>query len=52
MSKPDQPNPSAAGFILAFAILAGAVIGKIAPHPTARGVAVLYWLRDRRRTGR
>ena len=61
MRKPDQPNPSAAGFLLAFAILAGAIIGMIARQPSAGVVggaatgivvAVLYWLRDRRRAGR
>lgn len=61
MSTPDQPNPSAAGVLLAIAILGGAIIGMILREPSAGVVggaaigivvALLYWLRDRRRTGR
>jgi hypothetical protein len=61
MSNPDQSNPSAAGVLLAIAILAGAIIGMIAREPSAGVVggaaigilaALLYWLRDRRRIGR
>ncbi|MDO6416358.1 hypothetical protein Q4F19_18375 [Sphingomonas sp. BIUV-7] len=60
MSTPQTPNPSAAGVLLAIAILGGAVIGMIARQPSAGvvgGVAVgvvaalLFWWRDRKRTG-
>ncbi|PZU10913.1 hypothetical protein [Sphingomonas sp.] len=61
MSDKQQPEPAAAGILLAIAILAGATIGMIAREPSAGVVggvvvgalaAVLFWLRDRRRAGR
>jgi hypothetical protein len=52
-----SPAPRAAGALLAFAILAGAVIGVALGQPTlgvlggaaaGSAVALLLWLRDRR----
>lgn len=60
MANPEHPKPSAAGVLLAITILAGATIGMIWREPSAglvggivigATIAVLYWLRDRRRTG-
>lgn len=61
MTSPKEPQPAAAGVLLAIAILAGATIGMVAREPSAGVVggvvvgavaALLYWLRDRRRIGR
>ncbi|MDB5719308.1 MAG: hypothetical protein JWM38_2735 [Sphingomonas bacterium] len=54
----DTPAPRAAGFFIAAAVMVGAVIGVIVGEPSigvlagvASGIAiaVLLWLRDRRR---
>ncbi|QJU58018.1 hypothetical protein HL653_09605 [Sphingomonas sp. AP4-R1] len=61
MSDRNEPAPAAAGVLLAIAILAGTTIGMFWGEPSAGvvgGVAVgavaalLFWLRDRKRTGR
>jgi uncharacterized membrane protein AbrB (regulator of aidB expression) len=60
MNDRQEPQSAAAGVLLALAILAGAIIGMILRQPSAGVVggivvggvvAVLYWLRDRRRKG-
>lgn len=57
----DPKNPSAAGALLALAVVAGALIGAIYSQPTigtlagfAVGVAItiVLWLRERRRIGK
>lgn len=61
MNDKENRNPSAAGVLLAIAILAGTTIGMVERQPSAGVVggiivgaivAVLFWLRDRSRTGR
>jgi uncharacterized membrane protein len=60
MNDKQEPQSAAAGALLALAILAGAIIGMVMHQPSAGVVggvvvgaivAVLYWLRDRRRKG-
>ena len=59
--RTNRNNPAAAGFLLMIAILGGAIIGMVMGQPSAglvggivvgTIVAVLFWLRDRKRTGR
>jgi hypothetical protein len=54
----DTPAPRAAGFFIAAAVMVGAVIGVIVGEPSigvlagaasGTAIAVLLWLRDRRR---
>jgi uncharacterized membrane protein (UPF0136 family) len=57
----NRNNPAAAGVLLMIAILGGAIIGMVVRQPSAglvsgivvgTIVALLFWLRDRKRTGR
>lgn len=57
----NRNNPAAAGVLLMIAILGGAILGMVMRQPSAglvggivvgTIVAVLFWLWDRKRTGR
>lgn len=57
----NRNNPAAAGVLLMIAIMGGAILGMVMRQPSAglvggivvgTIVAVLFWLWDRKRTGR